>query len=117
MRVSLFAILPIALALASTVTAYYDDDFEARDYIDGVATREYGLNDILGARDLLVEISTRDIVKELKRREEFHVPKPKPKYRYRCMCDTPILSNEAEAQAHRNKGHRVVKEVVRPSKI
>lgn len=69
MRVSLLAILPIALALASTVTA---------DYINDLATRDDGLgDDILGTRDLLVDISTRDIVEELKRREE-------PKFM--CFC-------------------------------
>ncbi|KAF6742522.1 hypothetical protein DFP72DRAFT_1081826 [Ephemerocybe angulata] len=82
MRVSLFPILSIALALASTVTAYYDDEFEVRDYIDDLATRDYGLDDsVLGARDILVEISTRDIVEELKRRE------PEPKKRYRCSLN------------------------------
>ncbi|KAF6744837.1 hypothetical protein DFP72DRAFT_1051697 [Ephemerocybe angulata] len=70
MRVSLFAILPIALALASTATATanYDHDFEARDYIDDLATRDYEDDSILGARHLLVDISTRDLVDELTRR-------------------------------------------------
>ncbi|KAF6759598.1 hypothetical protein DFP72DRAFT_1101059 [Ephemerocybe angulata] len=75
MRVSLFAILPIVLALASTATAYYDDDFETRDYIDDLATRDYGDN-VLGARHLLIDISTRDLVDELTRR----APK------YKCSC-------------------------------
>ncbi|KAF5332190.1 hypothetical protein D9611_008007 [Ephemerocybe angulata] len=106
MRVSLFAILPIALALASTVTAYYDDDFEARDYIDDLATRDYGLgDDILGARNLLVDISTRDLVEELTRRASSST-------RWWCSCGRATFSKEPMLHdpAHPelgNPGHRL----------
>ncbi|KAF6749091.1 hypothetical protein DFP72DRAFT_1073648 [Ephemerocybe angulata] len=100
MRISLFAILPIVLALASTATAYYDDDFEARDYTEDLVTRDYGDN-ILGARHLIVDISTRDLVEELTRRRELE---PKPKFR--CSCGLPFWKFK-KATAHRdlNVGH------------
>ncbi|KAF6749089.1 hypothetical protein DFP72DRAFT_1073646 [Ephemerocybe angulata] len=99
MRVSIFAILPIALALASSVTAHYDDDFEARDYIDDLATRDYG-DDILGARHLLVDISTRDLVNELTRRTS--------KWTCQAAGCGQTFSEYAKVTAHKDKtGHKI----------
>ncbi|KAF5332104.1 hypothetical protein D9611_008008 [Ephemerocybe angulata] len=108
MRVSRLAILPIALALASTVTAYYD---ARADYINDLATRDYGLeDDVLGTRNLLIDMSTRDIVEELKRRG---VEKP----RFICFCGAAFaFSDRAEAEAHcknLGQGHKVLPEIIR----
>ncbi|KAF6764379.1 ectomycorrhizas-regulated small secreted protein [Ephemerocybe angulata] len=69
MRVSL-ALIPIVAAFVSYVNAYSDPSFNAREYIDELAGREDAYTEALERREIMSDISTRELVQELSERLE-----------------------------------------------
>ncbi|KAF6751983.1 hypothetical protein DFP72DRAFT_1171835 [Ephemerocybe angulata] len=63
MHLNIITLLPLFAALASSVNGYYADEFDARDYVDGLSTRE--INQELRRREIVAELadfSTRDLL-------------------------------------------------------
>ncbi|KAJ2930862.1 hypothetical protein H1R20_g6221, partial [Candolleomyces eurysporus] len=88
MRVPFATLVPLVLSLSAWVaTAHVDGDstLEARDWVDELNTRDLDyVTDILERREVLSEISTRDLVDELRDRLERRGGKPSKPKTYGC---------------------------------
>ncbi|KAF6760976.1 hypothetical protein DFP72DRAFT_843231 [Ephemerocybe angulata] len=73
MRVSL-ALIPVVAALVSYVNAHSDPFFDAREYIDDLVAREDGYTETLERREIMADISTRELIQELSERLERRAP-------------------------------------------
>ncbi|KAF6751972.1 hypothetical protein DFP72DRAFT_1134286 [Ephemerocybe angulata] len=63
MHLNIITLLPLFIALASSVNGYYADEFDARDYLDELSTRE--VNRELLRREIIAELadfSSRDLL-------------------------------------------------------
>ncbi|KAF5335784.1 hypothetical protein D9611_009578 [Ephemerocybe angulata] len=71
MRVSL-ALIPIVAASVSYVNAHSDPSFVARDseYIDELAAREDAYTEALARREIMADISTRELMQEFFKRDK-----------------------------------------------
>ncbi|KAF6746466.1 hypothetical protein DFP72DRAFT_1175583 [Ephemerocybe angulata] len=70
MRVPLFTLLSCALSLASHIAAYGDHSLEAREAIDAVLAERGLYENDLSVRELLADVSTRELIGELSERLE-----------------------------------------------
>ncbi|KAF5324014.1 hypothetical protein D9611_008444 [Ephemerocybe angulata] len=78
MRVSL-ALIPIVAALASYVKAHSDPSFYAREYTDELAARGDAYTEALERREIMTDISTRELIQELSERLERRADEKKQK--------------------------------------
>ncbi|KAF6746468.1 hypothetical protein DFP72DRAFT_922790 [Ephemerocybe angulata] len=69
MRVSL-ALIPIVAALVSYVNAHSDPSFVAKEYIDELAAREEAYTEALARREIMADISTRELMQEFFKRDK-----------------------------------------------
>ncbi|KAF6757023.1 hypothetical protein DFP72DRAFT_1114642 [Ephemerocybe angulata] len=66
---SILALIPLALSLGLLANAY-DHKFDSREYVDELSVREDHFGNALAAREILSEISTRELVNVLSERLE-----------------------------------------------
>ncbi|KAF6750592.1 hypothetical protein DFP72DRAFT_851669 [Ephemerocybe angulata] len=81
MRVSL-ALIPIVAALASYVKAHSDPSFDAREYTDELAARGDAYTEALERREIMTDISTRELIQELSERLERREGEKQKKCKY-----------------------------------
>ncbi|KAF5335697.1 hypothetical protein D9611_009592 [Ephemerocybe angulata] len=100
MRVPLFTLLSCALSLASYVVAHGDHTFEAREAIDAVLAERGLYENDLSVRELLTDVSTRELLDALSDRLEArgficHFP----------GCEGIIFPSTQALSAHRRRAH------------
>ncbi|KAF6750750.1 hypothetical protein DFP72DRAFT_1062732 [Ephemerocybe angulata] len=100
MRLSLIALIPLT-AFFSVVHARSDYTHEAREHIDELATRAFE-DSLLSTRQVLADLSTRDLVNEL----EDRLQRRSATYNtYHCLaCDEKFYTADS-ANAHGNKAN------------
>ncbi|KAF6749381.1 hypothetical protein DFP72DRAFT_541816 [Ephemerocybe angulata] len=78
MRVSAFALISVAASLATYVAAYSSEStYDARELLDEFATRDLEAFDYaLERREIIADLSTRDLIDELSDRLERRADKP-----------------------------------------
>ncbi|KAF6743105.1 hypothetical protein DFP72DRAFT_1080784 [Ephemerocybe angulata] len=96
MRLSLIALIPLT-AFISVVHARSDYTHEAREHIDGLATRAFE-DSLLSTRQGLADLSTRDLVNELKDRLQ-----RRSDNRYYCLACGDHFYSVTDANDHGKK--------------
>ncbi|KAF5340073.1 hypothetical protein D9611_012342 [Ephemerocybe angulata] len=100
MRFPLLAVLSIVPLLNLAQASKFDSPLDAREYIDGLTTREFDdAADLQLRADILAGLSTRTIVEELKKRghRNSKPTPPEPPGYYECQhCELAFKKHEVE---------------------
>ncbi|KAF6751980.1 hypothetical protein DFP72DRAFT_1171833 [Ephemerocybe angulata] len=107
MRFNVLVLVPTVVALASYVQGHYDE-FDARDLVDELSTREIqGLLRRSEIMEELAEISTRDLIHELSSRLEARGGNSsKPKKYYCWSCNVAYEDEDDARRCHMTEAEK-----------